>query len=424
VVPIYWRSDPPDLAALPESVLPYGQARSYGDICLNDGGALLDTTGLNRFIAFDDKKGVLRCESGVTLGEILAVVVPRGWFPPVLPGTQYVSLGGAIANDVHGKNHHRAGSFGCHVSQFELLRSDGRRLVCSPTQNADFFEATIGGLGLTGLVLWAEFRLKRISGPVVESEQIRLGSLHDLLKLLEDSDRDFEYTIGWLDCLATERRLGRGVLIRGNHAPPSDTLPDLRRPRGARMRFDLPSSLLNPLAVKMWNAAHYYLRPATNSRRLVHYERFFFPLDRLQDWNRIYGRRGFLQYQCVIPPRHIGVVDRILREQARSTIRSLLTTLKKFGETRSRGLLSFPRPGFTLAMDFPYHGERTLRFLDSLDELIRGCGGAVYPAKDARMSPQSFAAYFPRWSEFSRLVDPRFSSSFWRRVLPLTPDAA
>src|SRR5450432_2681910 len=212
VVPLFWRNELPNLSDFTTSVLPYGYGRSYGDSCLNEGGVSLDATYLRRFISFDEEQGLLRCEAGVSLADILEEFVPRGWFLPVTPGTKFVSVGGAIANDVHGKNHHKVGTFGCHVTCFELLRSNGERLICSPDQNIDLFRATIGGLGLTGLILWAEFNLRAVPGPFIAEEQIRFSCIDEFFEMTEASDKDFEYTVSWVDCLATGKNLGRGLL--------------------------------------------------------------------------------------------------------------------------------------------------------------------------------------------------------------------
>jgi FAD/FMN-containing dehydrogenase len=347
----------------------------------------------------------------------LNVVVPRGWFLPVSPGTQFVSVGGAVANDIHGKNHHRAGTFGRHVRRFELVRSSGKRLVCSPDENAELFRATVGGLGLTGLMTWVEIALKRISGPRIDVEALPLGCLEDFFRLSAESDRDHEYTVAWFDGLRPPGRF-RGLFYRGNHAAPEDKvkLPDFR----ARLSvpIDLPSGCLNRWTLRAFNRLYYDWNAHKPSLHSVPYRSFFYPLDAVSHWNRIYGRRGFFQYQCVVPAGDEGrrPVEPLLEEVARSGQGSFLAVLKIFGDAASPGLLSFPRPGVTLAMDFPNRGPRTLELFERLDALVRGAGGAVYPAKDARMSSESFRSFFPRWREFSDFVDPKFSSSFWRRV--------
>jgi FAD/FMN-containing dehydrogenase len=406
----------PALPAEPQSCLPFGNGRSYGDVCLNDDGVLLLTRGLDRFIAFDPATGVLRAEAGTLLSEILALTVPRGWFLSVTPGTQFVTLGGAIANDVHGKNHHLAGSFGCRVRAFELLRSDGERLTCTPERNADWFRATVGGLGLTGLITWVEIQLQRIANPWIVAENRRFASLEEFLTLNAEYEARYPYTVSWIDCAARGRALGRGIYLAGMHAPPGLMKPPPPERRALTVPFAPPVSLVNNLSVRWFNRLYYHLpRPA---RGLTPYQPFFYPLDNLREWNRLYGQRGFFQYQCVIPPAEAHAALReMLARIAASGQGSMLAVLKRFGEKASGGLLSFPRPGFTLALDFPHLGPRTLALLESLDEVTCQAGGAVYPAKDARMSGDSFRRYFPQWAEFSRFIDPRFSSSFWRRVM-------
>ena len=425
IVPMFWRCELPCFDAFARPVLPFGQGRSYGDSCLNDGGVLIDTSPLRRFMAFDEERGILRCEAGVTLAEILELVVPRGWFPPVTPGTRYVSVGGAIANDVHGKSHHRAGTFGCHVRQFELLASTGERLLCSPTQNTELFQATIGGLGLTGLILWAEVQLKPICSPLIRMERIRFPALEEFFELSALSDKEYEYTVAWIDCLAQGEKVGRGIFMRGNHAEPEPRMsPGARKPRTARLSFDAPACFLNRLTVKAFNTAYYYAQFQKKVQKVVHYEPFFYPLDAVQGWNRLYGKRGFLQYQCVVPHDDgYGAIRELLTRIARSGLAAFLAVLKTFGSVPSPGMLSFPRPGVTLAVDFPYQGARTLRLLEELDEVVLARCGAVYPAKDARMSAKSFQTSFPQWREFTRFIDPKFSSSFWRRVaIPVDGD--
>ena len=388
-VPLAWRSEAQIPAVRP--VLPYGQGRSYGDSCLNDGGTLLKTSGLDRFISLDG--GVLRCEAGVTLGEILALAVPRGLFLPVVPGTKHVSVGGAIANDIHGKNHHRAGTFGRHVRRLELLRSDGTRRELTPED--ELFKATVGGLGLTGLVTWAEIALRPIPGPAMQTDAIRFAGLDEFLALSDEA----EYTVAWLDVVSREHR---GVFYRGEHAPGS-----VRAPR-ARMTVPLDLPLVNPFTVRAFNAAYFVAqRPGS---RLIHYDPFFFPLDAIDRWNRLYGKRGFLQFQCVVPRDALKtLLDEIIRLGAGSP----LTVLKKFGDVPSPGMLSFPRPGYTVAIDIAV--TETVAFA-RLEEIAIEAGGALYPAKDARMSAASFAKSYPRLDEFRKHVDPAFSSSFWRRV--------
>jgi FAD/FMN-containing dehydrogenase len=400
------------------SVLPYAYGRSYGDSCLNDDGTLLDVSGLNRFIAFDAESGLLRCEAGVMLADILTAFVPRGWFLPVSPGTKFVSVAGAIANDIHGKNHHRAGTFGRHVTQLELVRSTGERLVCSPDEHAELFAATIGGLGLTGLITWAEIRLKPIVNAYIDEEQIRFDSLDEFLALTADSDASHEYTMSWADCLFGGEGYVRGHFLRGNHSTATELAdcPPKEKP-SIGVPVNMPGALLNTWTVKAFNTMYYNRQQAKMVQHVIPYDPFFYPLDAIKSWNRMYGTRGFLQYQCVVPfDNDNAAIKDVFTRITRSGEGSFLVVLKTFGALPSPGMLSFPKPGITLALDFPFHGERTLQLLDDLDGVVRASGGAVYPAKDARMSAESFQAFYPQWRDFAHFIDPQFSSTFWRRV--------
>jgi FAD/FMN-containing dehydrogenase len=406
-VSVHWRSDP--LPRVHGTLLPFGQGRSYGDCCLNEGGTLLATSRLDRLIEFDADRGVLRCEAGVRLGDILAFALPRGFFLPVVPGTRFVSVGGAIANDIHGKNHFRAGTFGCHVLQLELLRSTGERRVCSPTANAELFAATVAGLGLTGLVTWAELELRPVQGPFIEAETVPFRGLDEFFALDEESSQRFEYTVAWID---PRPRGLRGLYFRGDHSSRPGKAPLPREP--VAFPLDLPGFAVSGPAVAAFNALYHARGRLRTGPRLVRYAPFFFPLDAVGRWNRVYGRQGLLQFQCVVQDR--VAVDGLLERIASSGLRSSLAVLKTFGEVPSPGMLSFPRTGATLALDFPNRGGETFALLEALESIVRDAGGALYPAKDARMSPASFAAAYPRASEFERHVDPAFSSSFWRRV--------
>jgi FAD/FMN-containing dehydrogenase len=407
------------------TVLPYGNGRSYGDSNLNPGGILLEMRPMARVIEFDATSGVLTCEAGMLLSEILAYCVPRGWFPMVTPGTRFVTVGGAIANDVHGKNHHRAGSFGNHVLQFELVRSDGTRKLCSPEQNADWFAATIGGLGLTGVITWATLQLRRVFNPYVVSETIRFRSLEEFFELSVASEADSEYTVSWIDCAFGGERLGRGLFNRGNHAGADVDLalvPKAQRasaePRPLRVPFSPPVSLINSLTLKAFNLAYFHRQRGDHAHLVQHYRPFFYPLDAVLEWNRIYGPKGFHQYQCAVPDAHaLRSVRQLLETIAASGMGSFLAVLKQFGTPASRGMLSFPTPGTTLALDFPNRGARLERLFEALDRIVLDAGGRLYPAKDGRMGPAIFKAGYPRWQEFSGYIDPRFSSGFWRRVM-------
>lgn len=394
-------------------VLPFGNGRSYGDVCLNRAGTLLDTRSLDRILHFDPATGLLRCESGVLLSTILDLIVPAGWFLPVTPGTKFITMGGAVANDVHGKNHHRAGTFGRHVTRLELLRSDGSRITCGPDEHPEWFRATVGGLGLTGLILWCEVRLKQVAGRALVAETTRFGNLSEFFSLSAEADRKFEYTVSWIDCLARGRSRGRGWFMGGNPAECAGAAP--RRRRSFRVPIDPPFSLINGLSLRAFNTLYYH-RPVPRVAT-VDFEPFFYPLDALLEWNRIYGPRGFFQFQCVVPPE-VGeaAIGELLSETARGGDGSFLVVLKQFGSLPSPGLLSFPRPGPTLALDFPNRGDGTRRLLARLERVVDEAGGAIYAAKDACMAPATFQRSYPAWRTLEAMRDPAFSSDFWRRV--------
>lgn len=414
---IQWRTDLPDLGKFEAPVLPFGYGRSYGDSCLNEDGVLLDITGLNQFMAFDRENGILRCEAGVSVEQILELIVPYGWFVPVSPGTKYVTVAGALANDVHGKNHHVAGTFGCHVTRFELVRSDGEVLICSPTENEDYFRATIGGLGLTGLITWVEFRLKKIPTPFIQMESIKFRNLDEFFEITAESEGS-PYTVSWVDCLATGDALGRGLFSRGGfYDPPLGSDRKLGTSVPLAVPFDFPSQMVNTFTVRLFNELYYNKQLKKHTEAVTHYNPFFYPLDAITDWYRGYGKKGFLQYQFVMPYKQsLEPIREIFRRIAHSQQGSPLVVFKTFGDMQSPGMLSFPRPGVTLAMDFAFRGEKTLRLLDELDEIVFASGGALYPAKDARMSPLHFRMSYPNWETFAGYTDPKFSSSFWRRV--------
>lgn len=399
------------------TLLPFGNGRSYGDVCLNSAGWLLDTRELRHFLHFDRQRGILRCEAGVTLDEILALIVPQGWFLPVTPGTQFITLGGAIANDVHGKNHHCAGTFGCHVRCFELARSDGQHRLCSPTENSDWFAATIGGLGLTGLITWAEIQLVPIHNPLISAETIKFRNLEEFFELSQTLEEDYAYAVAWMDCMAGGRHLGRGLLMLGNHAPPQWDAPYAMNRRGRlRVPFDMPEWMLNHYSIKLFNELYYHKQLKRRQTGLSHYLPFFYPLDGIYDWNRIYGKRGFFQYQCVLPGNDLQPSKELLQRIARSGQGSFLAVMKLFGDLPSPGWLSFPRQGFTLALDFANQGQRTLDLFRELDAVVVANGGALYPAKDARMRGEDFRRFFPAWDKLQAFIDPRFGSDFQRRV--------
>jgi FAD/FMN-containing dehydrogenase len=406
-------------------ILPFGRGRSYGDSCLNDGGTLLDTQRLDHFIAYDRAKGMLVCEAGSSFSQILELIAEplddgSHWFLPVSPGTRFLTIGGAIANDVHGKNHDRQGSFGRHVEWLDLARSDGKVLRCSRDENGEIFAATIGGLGLTGLVLRAAVQLVRVPSLMLEVEEIRVDTLDDYFQLRDESLGSWEYCAAWVDVLARGRSLGRGIYTRARHAPTGTAGEIAAKAGAASVPVDPPAWLLNRASLAAFNAL--YSRKLLGRRRVRSYRPYheiFYPLDAIGRWNRLYGRPGFLQYQCVIPgmEERNGIVD-LLGTIAADGQGSFLAVVKNFGPLESPGLLSFPMPGTTLALDFPNRGTRTLALLDRLDAIVIGGGGRVYPAKDGRMNASTLAQGFPALPRFAESIDPAFSSSFWRRTAP------
>lgn len=409
-------------AAQPGSLLGYGNGRSYGDSCQNDAGMVVDMRPLNRIRGFDAETGVLEADAGVLLSDIIAHAAPHGFFPAVVPGTQFVTLGGAIANDVHGKNHHRRGTFGCHVEAFALLRSDGRIYRCSETDNVHLFRATIGGMGLTGLILSASIRLMRVPSLDIVERATRFRDLGEFFDLAEAADQANEYAVAWIDQLAGGRGSGRGLVFTGNHAERGS---HAGAPASSRLSVPVqpPFNVLNRPFLTVFNAAYRRKKGRSSAPRQTGYQGFFFPLDGVRDWNRLYGPRGLYQHQSVVPEAAARRAVPALLEAARQAGQgSFLTVLKRFGGVRSPALLSFPRPGYTLTLDFPNRGDRTLKLLTELDRITIEAGGAVNPYKDARMGPGTFAASFPEWSRLEALRDPAFMSSFWTRTAK-TPDA-
>jgi FAD/FMN-containing dehydrogenase len=418
VIKLHWISDIPELNKMETLVLPYGLGRSYGDNCLNNDNTLLDTSGMSSFIEFDKKFGTMKCEAGVSFAEILKVIVPNGWFFPVTPGTKFVTVGGAIANDIHGKNHHTAGTFGKHVISFELLKSSGKKYICSATENTELYNATIGGMGLTGLILWAQFKLKPIRNAYIDTETIKFKNLDEFFELSEKSSRDFEYIVSWVDCTSSGKNFGRGLFFRGNHSNlDKSELPQTKPPKQLPFPFTAPAILLNRFTLKIANGILYHSQFKKLKKKIKHYDPFFYPLDSILNWNRLYGRRGFFQYQCVVPHSDDGTAIRqILECISKSGKGSFLAVLKTMGNVNSPGILSFPREGVTLALDFANHGEKTHKLFADLDEIVKSAGGALYPCKDARMSPEMFRFSYVELNTFKKYIDPKFSSSFWRRV--------
>ena len=389
-----------------------GLGRSYGDECLNPGGTLWRTTALDRLVRFDAATGRLTCEAGATLRDIQDTMLPQGWGLPVLPGTRFVTVGGAIANDVHGKNHHAAGTFGDHVVSLKLIRSDGEEIVCGPGQHREWFTATVGGLGLTGVIAEAELQLHRVPGPWLDTETIAYEGLDAFFRLSDESHPAWEHAVSWIDCTS-------GVAVRGLflRARPAEDQCGRWRERRLAMPIVPPLSLVNRLTLKPLNQLYWLMNRRHIGRRVVHYLPFLFPLDAVADWNRAYGPRGFYQYQCVIPHEHrLPAIRDMLAAIAASGEGSVLAVLKTFGDRWPQGLLSFPRPGVTLALDF--HNHRGLETLfRRLDAIVAEAGGRLYPAKDARMPRALFEAGYPNLPAFAAYRDPGATSAMSRRLM-------
>ena len=417
--------DLPDLLHGAPTLIARGNGRSYGDAAVN-ADLTLSMLGADRILAFDAETGLLTCEAGVLVDDILRTFVPRGWFPPVVPGTRFVTVGGLIAADVHGKNHHHAGTFGAHVDSLTLAVADGAVLECSRTANADLLRATIGGMGLTGVILSATFRMLPIETAYVLQEVLPAADLDETMALFEAS-RDWPYSVAWLDTLARGRSLGRALVMRGRplarHALPAPLARDpLRTVSGGLFTVpcDAPSRLLNRVSIGIFNALYYQLGRARGAARPVHYAPFFFPLDGIGAWNRLYGRRGFVQYQCVLPKTESRGITALLARIADAGQSSFLAVLKLLGPGRA-GMLSFPMEGYTLALDFPLR-DGTLELLDALDAITHAHGGRVYLAKDACCTPERVRRGYPEWEAFSAVragaggPEPRFASGLSRRL--------
>ncbi|MBO9187770.1 FAD-binding protein [Rhizobium sp. L80/93] len=398
------------------TLLGTGLRRSYGDSGLNPAGGVIDMAGVDRIIYFDPTGGILRAEAGLSFDSLLRVIVRQGFFLPVTPGTRYVTLGGAVGNDIHGKNHHKSGSIGRWVRSLGLLRSDGEELELSPTQNSELFTATIGGLGLTGLITWVELELIAVESASIDAENIPFGDLHDFFTLARESEQNFDYTVSWIDCLAKGTSLGRGLFSRGNHAKTGSTLPD-RSNTMFTMPMNLPKLAMNRYSISAFNALYYWNGRRKSGGARIGLHPFFYPLDSIGRWYRLYGRDGMFQYQSVVPSAVQEDATRdMLKAISASGQGSFLAVLKTFGALKSPGLLSFPKEGTTLALDFPNHGGRTLRLMERLDAIVLEAGGRLYPAKDGRMSAQMFQQGYPAWQEFAKHLDTGFSSHFWQRV--------
>jgi len=414
LVPIHWRQEIASRLAGPrDGALAVGMGRSYGDSCQLAGRTLLEMTGMNRLLHFDPETGLLTAEAGITLGQILDFAVPRGFFLPVTPGTKYVTLGGAIANDIHGKNHHGWGTFGNHVTWLELIRSDGSCKECSLSENPEWFRATIGGLGLTGVISRAQLRLRPIVSRMIDYVGIQFHGIDEFLALTE-RHQHAEYTVSWIDCASTGRNFARGVFMRGEHSTIPGALNPSPEPKLV-FPFEAPAGALNHATVSLFNTVFFHKqgRPRVEERK--DYEPFFYPLDKVLRWNRMYGKDGLLQFALPWESSREGTIA-MMRLVANSGLASFLAVLKAFGSVASPGLLSFPMPGVTLALDFPIRAGQTLPLVERLASMTLEYGGRINPSKDATMTAAQFQSSYPRWSRLERFRDPALSSSFWERV--------
>ena len=403
------------LQDLQQGCLAYGLGRSYGDSCLAASNHVIKLVGMDRILSVDWSTGVICAQAGLSLADLIHISMPHGWFPAVTPGTKFVTLGGAVANDVHGKNHHVKGTFGCHVRKIRLLRSDEGIVDCSPSVRSELFNATIGGIGLTGVILSVEIQLRAINSSLINQRSIRFGGLEEFFDLAAHYDQNCEYTVAWIDCLAKNQSLGRGHFIVGDHAHIGtlQSNPDSK----LVIPFELPFSLVNSLSLRLFNWLYYNRQQSKERVNITSYSPFFYPLDGVRHWNRMYGNSGFQQYQCVIPMSNArDVIRQVMKEISLSDTGSFLAVLKQCGEIVSPGLLSFPMHGISLALDFPQRAEINERLFSKLDHLVHDAGGRLYPAKDAHMSQKHFKQGYSNWQILESFRDPQLLSQFWKRV--------
>jgi FAD/FMN-containing dehydrogenase len=385
--------------------IPRGNGRCYGDASLAD--VTISTLKYDNVLSFDTANGIFECQSGLMLDQVLEVIVPAGWFLPVTPGTKFITIGGAVASDVHGKNHHVDGSFSHHVEEMDVLTGSGERVTCSRMHNADLFEATCGGMGLTGVITRVKFRLKKIETSYIKQKQIKAENLEEVISLFEQY-KNYTYSVAWIDCLKRGKQFGRSILMLGEHAGMEDlsskqktnplTVPGKKK---ITFPFNLPSWALNALTVKAFNFLFYTKNVKKEINNVVSYEPFFYPLDVVLHWNRMYGKKGFVQYQFVLPlEAKQGLID-ILQSITEAGMGSFLTVLKVFGKQDS--IISFPKEGYTLAMDFAVR-DGLMEFLDKLDEIVLKNGGRLYMSKDARMKPAALEMGYPKLEEFKSII--------------------
>jgi hypothetical protein len=372
-------------------VIARGNGRCYGDASLAKN--IISTLKYDKVLSFEITSGIFECQSGLTLDKILEIIVPKGWFLPVTPGTKFITIGGAVASDVHGKNHHVDGSFSNHILDIDVLLADGKTLTCSPTVNSDLFWATCGGMGLTGIITRVKFKLKKIESSYIKQKQIKAKNLEEIFHLFEEY-KHYTYSVAWIDCLKKGKNFGRSILILGEHAKVKELdeqnqKDPLKLPGKKQITFPftLPSFVLNQFTVKAFNFIYYNKNLKREINNIVSYEPFFYPLDAVLHWNRGYGKKGFVQYQFVLPLQSKTGLIEIMKRISEEGLGSFLTVLKVFG--KQDDLISFPKEGYTLALDFPVR-KGLFKFLDELDEIVLRYGGRIYLSKDARMKPAIF----------------------------------
>ena len=392
-----------------KNYLPIGARRSYGDSCFNSGHDVVNGLAHNKIMAFDKTRGELVAESGVTLSQIMDLIIPEGLFFEVVPGTKLISLGGAVANDVHGKNHEKFGSFGHSILEFSLLRN-GEELICSRSENRELFQATIGGLGLTGFIKWVKFRLRKIASTDLRARSVSFDSLGELARLFADSAT--EYKIAWIDAINFDGNL-KGIFHSANHS--QNVKEVLRKRKPKRLPFHLLGPLISIPFLSLYNKAYSFSHRCRSEEHFCDIETFFFPLDKFSNWNEIYPK-GFFQIQLWLPPDAFSKLESILGAFHPSREIPALVVLKKFGAQAPEGFLSFPREGFTLSIDLPNQGRSTEDFIRKIYDVALDLGGSIYPCKDQVMVPEQFSRSFPQLQRYKTYKLPEMNSDFWRRV--------
>jgi len=380
-----------------QSCIVYAKGRGYGDCALSP--KVIFTHRFDNILDFDPQTGIVTCESGVSLAELIEAFLPRGWFFPITPGTKFISIGGAIASDVHGKNHHNAGCFSECLLSFDLMLPEGEIISCSRKKNKELFRATCGGMGLTGVILTATFRMQNTKSGYIRETILRAGNLQEIFALFENY-QSATYSVAWIDCLAKGTSMGRSLLMLGE---PADTGSlELPKSKVVSLPIDLPGFTLNKYSLSIFNHFYYWRKSVPLTDRLVPLAKFFYPLDAIHHWNRLYGSKGFTQYQLVLPKEaSFKGLEKILSRIAQAGLPSFLGVLKLFGP-KNDNYLSFPMEGYTLALDFPIKAK-LFPFLDELDSIVTDHGGRLYLAKDVRMSKKVFRKGYPRWQKFSEL---------------------